>query len=51
MVRRDIACEGAGVIEVTFVDGSKTSCNIGYVTPGIAEVWGFRVEMKKCVLR
>jgi hypothetical protein len=42
------ACEGSGDILVSFSDRRSASCRIGYVTPGLAQSFGFIVKDGDC---
>jgi len=41
--------DASGKIEITFPDGSKTQCLVGYVTHGMIEVQRFSIKKRQCV--
>lgn len=41
-------CEGHGEIQVSFADRQTASCHIGYVTPGLDQVFDFIVRDGRC---
>jgi hypothetical protein len=43
-----ITCEGAGSILISLSNGSKTTCPIGYVTPGIEQTFEFAIKNGQC---
>ena len=43
-----ITCEGHGEVKVRFKDGGRTSCAIGYVTPGAVQDFRFRIRDGRC---
>lgn len=43
-----ITCEGHGEVLVQFQDGSRTTCGVGYVTPGAIQDFRFRVRDGRC---
>lgn len=45
---RAIDCEGRGAITVRFADGPPVSCLVGYVTPGAAQSFRFKVAERQC---
>ncbi|MGE3692861.1 MAG: hypothetical protein AB7F98_15915 [Novosphingobium sp.] len=40
--------DASGTVEVQYPDGSKTICQVGYVTHGMIEPQEFVIERRKC---
>lgn len=40
--------DASGQINILYPDGSRTTCQVGYVTHGITEPQRFRLENKAC---
>jgi len=45
---RQITRDGHGRVLVTYMDGRTVDCPIGYVTPGAAQRWDFRLKPASC---
>jgi hypothetical protein len=39
-----ITCEGSGYIRASYGDGAKINCKIGYITPGIDQIFTFTIN-------
>lgn len=40
-------CEGQGFVRVSFADGSKVDCRIGYITT-LSDRWSFKISDHSC---
>ncbi len=41
-------CEGGGTIVLAFPEGAPVTCHVGYVAPGVAQRFRFRVDGGRC---
>ncbi len=48
LATRPIRRDAHGRIRVIYADGRQTDCPIGYVTPGAAQRWNFRLTPARC---
>lgn len=46
--RVPIECEGKGSIVIRLINGTETSCPIGYITPGAEQTFEYVVENGRC---
>ena len=40
--------DASGRIEISYSDGGKATCTVGYVTPGMSEIQSFSVTHRVC---
>jgi hypothetical protein len=44
-----ITCEGSGYIRAIYKDGAKINCKIGYIAPGIDQIFSFTINRQKMI--